>query len=275
MQQRKHIWPENELPCIWMEAGIVDYKLCDRKLECENCPFDAIMKSGGTNSTSEDQVQNQSPSMSASKSLKAAPRESAASFPLPLSCWHGLGMFNFDSDAYYGRQFWYVKSLAPKRALLGLTDIGVKLLPRIKEIIMQKSGGPMKQGQTFCWLISDDGTICLLSPIDGKISLGNQQLHEEWNRIPRQSNRNSWLVEFYSEKLAEDLSGWRQGPEAMDFLEAQQTGVINTFDSALSSNTEELGLTIQDGGRRLLRLEEMLGPRKYYEIVCGLFAKEY
>ena len=30
--------------CIWMKDGLVDYKLCDRIYDCENCLFDRIMR---------------------------------------------------------------------------------------------------------------------------------------------------------------------------------------------------------------------------------------
>jgi len=30
--------------CIWMECGYVEYKLCDRDFDCENCPFDKAIK---------------------------------------------------------------------------------------------------------------------------------------------------------------------------------------------------------------------------------------
>ena len=32
--------PETE-PCVWMSAGLISYKLCDRGFDCENCPLDA------------------------------------------------------------------------------------------------------------------------------------------------------------------------------------------------------------------------------------------
>ncbi len=35
--------PETQ-PCVWMTAGVVSYKLCDRGFDCENCPFDAAMR---------------------------------------------------------------------------------------------------------------------------------------------------------------------------------------------------------------------------------------
>ena len=29
---------ENE--CIWMKAGVINYRLCDHAYDCNNCPFD-------------------------------------------------------------------------------------------------------------------------------------------------------------------------------------------------------------------------------------------
>lgn len=36
--------PAGALPCVWMSAGLVAYKLCDRNFECEGCPFDLAMR---------------------------------------------------------------------------------------------------------------------------------------------------------------------------------------------------------------------------------------
>lgn len=36
--------PQGELRCVWMDADIVDYKLCNLKLCCEGCPFDAQIR---------------------------------------------------------------------------------------------------------------------------------------------------------------------------------------------------------------------------------------
>ena len=32
-----------EQECIWMEAGVVNFKLCDYAYDCLNCPFDKAM----------------------------------------------------------------------------------------------------------------------------------------------------------------------------------------------------------------------------------------
>jgi hypothetical protein len=30
--------------CVWMQAGVVSYKLCDRRFDCERCPFDMAIR---------------------------------------------------------------------------------------------------------------------------------------------------------------------------------------------------------------------------------------
>lgn len=32
------------LKCIWMTSGVIDYKLCDNNFDCENCPFDKVIR---------------------------------------------------------------------------------------------------------------------------------------------------------------------------------------------------------------------------------------
>ena len=29
--------------CVWMDAGVVNYKLCDRAYDCERCPLDQAL----------------------------------------------------------------------------------------------------------------------------------------------------------------------------------------------------------------------------------------
>jgi hypothetical protein len=36
--------PPGALPCVWMSAGLIAFKLCDREGECEGCPFDRAMR---------------------------------------------------------------------------------------------------------------------------------------------------------------------------------------------------------------------------------------
>ncbi len=35
---------EQKKQCVWMEAGVIDYKICDHNFDCCSCPFDHAMK---------------------------------------------------------------------------------------------------------------------------------------------------------------------------------------------------------------------------------------
>lgn len=35
--------------CVWMQAGVVGYKLCDREFDCDLCPFDAALRGHALN----------------------------------------------------------------------------------------------------------------------------------------------------------------------------------------------------------------------------------
>ncbi len=36
--------PSERLPCIWMTAGLVRWRLCDREYDCDHCPLDAALR---------------------------------------------------------------------------------------------------------------------------------------------------------------------------------------------------------------------------------------
>jgi hypothetical protein len=36
--------PKSEHPCLWMMAGVMAYKLCEREYQCESCPLDMEMR---------------------------------------------------------------------------------------------------------------------------------------------------------------------------------------------------------------------------------------
>jgi hypothetical protein len=38
--------PQHFDKCVWMESGVVSYKLCDFEYNCEACPFDRALREG-------------------------------------------------------------------------------------------------------------------------------------------------------------------------------------------------------------------------------------
>lgn len=42
--ERLGLIPAGELKCIWMVAGVLSYKLCNRAFQCDSCPLDRVLQ---------------------------------------------------------------------------------------------------------------------------------------------------------------------------------------------------------------------------------------
>lgn len=79
---RATVPPPPVLPCVWMSAGLVAFKLCDREGECEGCPFDLAMH--GPSRPSRDVVSERpAPSVGAGRRPRGGPRISQRVVPCP------------------------------------------------------------------------------------------------------------------------------------------------------------------------------------------------
>ena len=43
-KNRINVYQVTEDECIWMKAGVVNFRLCDSGYDCNNCAFDKAME---------------------------------------------------------------------------------------------------------------------------------------------------------------------------------------------------------------------------------------
>jgi len=176
--KKKNIWPEDESACIWMEAGIIDFKLCDHQRDCEHCPFDAGMK-------------NEHPCSPVQKSPMAG--QSPPCTPLQK-----LKRIKWDSTSYYGSRSWFVDPLGKEKALVGLNELALHIIPTVRDIILSEQN-EIKKDQAIGWLVTDNGTICLNAPFDAQIHKTNSALLADMNA----RDRKVWLFTISSRHLSD------------------------------------------------------------------------
>ena len=263
-RKKNLLWPDGDAPCIWMEAGIIDYKLCDRNFDCDNCPFDAIIRSGKDLSYKEELTQSERPStdlQSKRGNRGRAPQSLAEILQFPE--------VHSKKDGYYGFSYWYVVPKSSKTAILGLNWLAVKLLPTIKDVILPSPNAHIKRGKTLCWFVLNEGTLCLLSPVSGVV----QQVNE--NAAGQLENKNdpegAWLVEVEAENATKVLNGMLKAHEADAFLQVQRLNTLDMLSSYIGGYQPDLGPTLQDGGVHVDDLEEMIGAKKYFEFLIKVF----
>ncbi|MBK7405853.1 MAG: hypothetical protein IPJ41_14850 [Phycisphaerales bacterium] len=53
--------PSGAQACVWMQAGLLAYRLCPLHLDCEHCPLDAALRAGAPSPATADQPHTPSP----------------------------------------------------------------------------------------------------------------------------------------------------------------------------------------------------------------------
>jgi hypothetical protein len=124
------VLPESSLPCVWMIAGLLTYRLCDRGYECERCPLDAAIRGVDL----------------------APPAQGAGDAPVPSPAW------GIRDDRRYHPAYGWVETLEDGRFRWGIDGLMARLLDRITSVVLPAPSTELQQGQIACWLL-DDGEL--------------------------------------------------------------------------------------------------------------------
>lgn len=237
------VLPEGALPCVWMSAGLVAYKLCDRDGECEDCPFDRAMRG-------------------AVQPLLEATAKAAA----PAAGW------SFPGDRLYHRGHTWVERLANGRVRWGVDAFAARLVERPAAVILPAAGSHLYRGQVACWLEEDTELIPLSTPISGIVHLRNHRAQEAPGLVAASPYGEGWLLEMGVPRDGE--AGEVAEAELLDAGEARSAAeedwqsFLHAAAGQLERGRSAVGATLPDGGQRLFDLRRMLGPARYRELVC-------
>jgi len=153
------------LPCIWMNAGLVSYKLCDMEFECERCPFDASIR-GGRPVT--ERLGNNSIS----------------------SKWE------FRSDRYYDRFHGWIQPLNGTEFRYGLDVFAGHLLSHASSIVLPPVQTRLYKGRLACWILDEAEVVPLRSPVTGNVSQMNLKVQQNPSLISSSPYDKGWLLEI-------------------------------------------------------------------------------
>ncbi len=239
-----------ELRCVWMTAGILSYHLCDRQFDCDNCPLDRAMRQHFTKP--HEQGEEAAPS----------PAPAARSHPSPASRL---------SDRYlYSNAHLWVFPLKDRMVQIGLEGWFIRLLPAPKEIVMPPAGRRIRRGESCCWISAEGETLTIPSPVEGTVEGVNAALvHSPALLVSAEKEQVPLL---YMRVAADEFQKWtlmtrEEAEEAYD-------RDMQTFRDRLRAELKPpqgLGPTLADGGESLRDVPDMIGTRRYCEILNTTF----
>lgn len=160
--------PETQ-PCVWMAAGQISYRLCDRGFDCENCPLDAA--------------------------LRGQVRSPAA---VPASLDQRSGESLLPGDRLYSPGHLWVQALAHDDQRLwrvGLDAFAAALIGCAIAVRWELARETVHRGDRLCELDLGMGALPIAAPISGRIIHGNRTLQENPRSLVTEPYGEGWLVE--------------------------------------------------------------------------------
>ena len=209
----RKVIPEGERACVWAEAGVVRYKLCNSHFDCNNCTFDIAMRGG-------DEL-----------------------LPGRMTTPSGrLCAYRFYSRGH----LW---ALVEENAFvrIGIDDLGQKVLGPLEKICL-----PLKDekiNKKSIRLKVDDSIVPLLPPVEGYVEAVNEDLISRPQLVNESPYDKGWLVLIRPIRLARNLRKMLYGIDARTWFDREVHRLADLISSELAGGSDrQLGMTMPDGG---------------------------
>ena len=229
--------PETE-PCVWMSAGLISYKLCDRGFDCENCPLDAALRG----------------------QMLAVTREAAH-----LDRRTGEGLF--PGDRLFSPGHTWVQAMSHDDARIwrvGLDAFATALIGCATGVRCSLERESLDRGDPICEVDLGLGSLPLTSPVSGRFVRPNHLLQSHPETLVTEPYGDGWILEIEGLDPAAIL-GLLPAPRALEQMEHDLRRFRRTLALRLLSGS---GATAEpDPARSLRDLRQVLCGAHYVELL--------
>jgi len=260
-RESMRIVPAGKKKCVWMEAGVVSYKLCDNHFDCSTCSYDHGMQDkvarhkaaavlqvvpAAPDKFNETWVEKmmQLPAnrrkcrymITAEIGRKLCPsayecgtcsfdqmmQERLQADILPV---HGRTQesgFELAEDFYYHEGHTWAKPEYGGRVRVGLDDFAQKLIGKLGRIELPNVGQEVKQGEVGFQVRRNGEAAKVLSPMDGIVTHINYKLQNQPDLANESPYEKGWLFTIEPTRLRKNLKGLYYGQEARNFINEER-----------------------------------------------------
>lgn len=235
------VLPEGAEPCVWMAAGMVAYKLCDRGFDCENCPLDAALRGDAA-----DRVDHAPP----------GPRE--------------VETFEFPGDRRFHPCHTWAMAVGDHAVRCGVDMFAARLLPRVRSIVLPARGTRVHGGRVGVWVVDDGELIPLRSPVSGEVMRRNPALQSEPGLLAISPYDDGWLLEIDCLEHPEQLDDLLDSRQVRVRAEREKLALHGQVAGYAGKGRDRVGATLADGGTRLTDIRKIVGPERYRRLIARI-----
>ncbi|RPJ86818.1 MAG: hypothetical protein EHM18_04290 [Acidobacteria bacterium] len=239
------------LECVWMLARVVDFKLCDREYECENCWLDmGIRQTGGPRAV-----------------VPSRPGAGIERTPGGEPGVMNIRGYVVPSTLFYHPQHSWARIEEGGRVRVGLDDFAQKLAGRFYSVLLPAPGSDVGPGCANWRIVHSAGETTLTSPIRGVVEERNTRLSQLPSLVNRDPYGNGAAFVVKPVDLVGDLKGLYYGRQVERWCEDEVETLHSELLKLMEKHAPVLGQTLQDGGVHIADLSAEIGAPELQRLI--------
>jgi glycine cleavage system H protein len=231
--------PAGNQECVWMRAGVIKYRLCERELDCAHCMLDAALQGRG------------------------------AAAPWTAGDWGPAGYRMFPQDRQFSAAHAWAQPVSGKTVRVGVDALATWLMSEIVGVRLPEAGAVIKRGEPVATFVAKAGEITVPAPVSGSVQARNDLVASCPELVTAAPYGAGWLVDLALSQAEQDeqLPRLLAGSEAETLSRGQLHQFHQRVDVLLAERSPRIGPTLADGGERVTDPRILLGPAVYLELV--------
>ena len=229
-------------PCIWMSAGLLSYKLCDRDWECERCPLDAALRG----------------------QVLEAPLHTSLMSVNEQTSW-------FPDDLLYSSGHLWLRTLNADDGRIvrfGLDVFAATIIGRCCDVSCPDVGQERAQGESLCEIDLGLGILLVGAPVGVAVVAQNTRLERDPNALVSAPYGDGWIADLRVQDPSQ-LRTLSTAERARDQTKMDLRRFRRRVALQLLADTEGIGPCLPDGGE-LADLRQILAGPAYLKLIGEL-----
>lgn len=186
--------------CVWMTAGVLTFRLCDRGYDCDRCLVNQALCEGKAPAASQ---------------ARAAADTSGLTGPRPEHS------FRLSRHGFYDRNHTWMRVGSGGTVRVGIDDLCRRLLGPVVRVILPRPGGIIRKGAPAWTFVGEAGEVSFNALVAGKVLSRNEELIAHPGLLLGTTRREVWLARIRPARLRKDLKSLLYGRQATAWLHAQ------------------------------------------------------
>ncbi len=247
-----------EQPCVWVSAGVLNYRACPRHYECEDCPLYLALRGDPE---------------AAAASGRAVPVETPSTEDEAVGRYLaelGAGCTLHLDRAYSAEGLWM--DVEPSGEVrVGLDDYTLRLLQPLDEIVLPRVGVWLQHGAPCAWLDRGRLAIQLHSPISGEVVA----VHPRPTLVPPREGEGDaerWWLRLRPHEPLAGAAGLCRNEALLRWFLGRVRLVHEQLGEVMTPAAHGVAGPVQnDGGLPARDLQAVLGRERFEALVGSLF----